>query len=345
MAKIFKKPATVIFLIILGLAIGSSLRFLNDFFYRSISSHSLANVSPLINVELAKKELNSELTKKEPPEINLVFVGDIMLDRGVRQKIEKVGNNDFRFPFLKIAPFLNQSDLVAGNLEGPLSDKGKKVGNFYSFRMSPQSLDGLTFTNFKVLFLANNHSGDWGEEALKDTVLNLRNVGILPVGADIDLEKAYSPKILEIKGVKFAFLAFSDFFVPGVALAKEEKIKSAIKKAQSLADLVIVAFHFGTEYLKEPNARQKLLAQLAIDNGADLVIGSHPHVIEPLETYHQRYIAYSLGNFVFDQKFSKDTMTGGLLKVILKGKRISQATLYEVRLNNDFQPELENEND
>ena len=330
--RIFKLASSVVFLVIFSLGAGIGLRFLSDLFYNRVPYDLTVNVSQPTNIEL---------TKKEPPAISLIFVGDIMLDRGVRAKIEKVGNNDFRFPFLKIANILNEADIVAGNLEGSLSDKGKEVGNLYSFRMPLQSLGGLTFAGFDVLFLANNHLGDWGEKALEDTVLNLRNVGILPVGAGVDLEKAYVPKIAEIKGVKIAFLAFSDFFVPGVALAKEEKIKSAVNEAKALADLVVVVFHFGDEYSKEPNKRQKLLAQLAIGAGADLVIGFHPHVVQPLEVYHGKYIAYSLGNFVFDQNFSKETMIGGLLKVFLKGKDIISAALYEVRLNNNFQPELE----
>jgi poly-gamma-glutamate synthesis protein (capsule biosynthesis protein) len=330
--KIFKLASLTVFLVIFGLGAGIGIGFLENFFNSDSFSNLTASVPSMANVELPKEE---------PPEINLIFVGDIMLDRGVRRKIETVGGGDFRFPFLKIANLLKEADIVVGNLEGPLSDKGKEIGNPYSFRMPLQALDGFTFVGFDVLFLANNHIGDWGEEALEDTVLNLRNVGILPVGAGVDLEEAYLPKTVEIKGVKFAFLAFSDFFVPGVALAKKEKIKSAVNETKALADLVVVAFHFGDEYSKEPSERQKLLAQLAIDNGADLVVGSHPHVLQPLETYNGKYIAYSLGNFVFDQNFSKETMTGGLLRVVLGDKSIVSVGLNELQINEHFQPMVE----
>lgn len=338
--KIFKLAFLGVFLVLFGLGAGIGVRFLENSFNTGFSQDLAALVPSTGNIELPKEE---------PPEISLVFVGDIMIDRGVRAKVEKVGNGDFRFPFLKIADILREADIAAGNLEGPLSDKGKEAGNLYSFRMLPRALEGLTSAGFDVLFLANNHIGDWDQEALEDTVLNLKNAGILPVGAGIDLEEAYSPKILEVKGVKFSFLSFADFqeqfknseVKNSVALADEIRIAGAVQEAKEKADVVIVAFHFGDEYSAEPNERQRLLANLVIDRGADLVIGSHPHVLQPLETYNDKYIAYSLGNFVFDQNFSKETMTGGLLKVSLKGKEVISVNLYQVRLNENFQPFLE----
>ncbi len=282
-----------------------------------------------------------ENEKKEAPEITLLFTGDIMLDRGVKIEVEGTGNGDFSFPFLKVADILRGADITAGNLEGPLSDKGEEVGNVYSFRMPPRALQGLTSAGFDVLFLANNHIGDWGREALEDTVLNLENAGIAAAGAGRTSVEAYAPKILEVKGTKIAFLSFSEFFVSGAALAEEAAITNFILQAKEMADVVIVAFHFGEEYSKEPSERQKSLAELAVDQGADLIVGSHSHVVQPLEVYNGKYIVYSLGNFVFDQNFSEETTTGGLLEVTLKGKSIVSAELQTVRLNGDFQPELE----
>ena len=281
-----------------------------------------------------------EIEEPEAPEIVLLFVGDIMLDRAVRMKVENAGG-DFSFPFSKAVDVLSGADITAGNLEGPLSDKGEEAGNPYSFRMPPRALQGLTSAGFDVLFLANNHIGDWGMEALVDTVSNLENAGIAASGAGRSSTEVSAPKILEAKGVKIAFLSFSDFFVSGAALADEAAITNAVLGAKEAADVVVVAFHFGEEYSKEPSDRQKWLAKLAVNQGADLVIGSHPHVVQPLEVYNGKYIAYSLGNFVFDQNFSEETMTGGLLKVSLEGKNISSVELRKVRLNANFQPELE----
>ena len=281
-----------------------------------------------------------EIQEPEAPEITLLFVGDIMLDRAVRTKVENIAGGDFGFPFLKIADTLKGADITAGNLEGPVSGKGENVGSIYSFRMPPEALRGLTSAGFDVLFLANNHIGDWGKEALEDTVLNLENAGIASVGAGHTSAEAYAPKIAEINGIKIAFLAFSDFFVSGAALAEETAVTDAILGAKATADVIVVAYHFGEEYVTEPNERQKMLTRLAVDAGADLIVGSHPHVIQPLEIYNGKYIAYSLGNFVFDQNFSEETTTGGLLEVVLKGKNIASVSLYKVKLNGDFQPEV-----
>ena len=315
-----KHFATFLILALGGLSLGVGLRF-------AAENHVPA---PAVEIE-----------EPEAPEIALIFVGDIMLDRGVKIEVEGTGNGDFSFPFLKTADVLRGADITAGNLEGPLSDKGEEAGNVYSFRMPSRALQGLISAGFDVLFLANNHIGDWGMEALTDTVFNLEDAGIAAPGAGRSPTEASAPKILEAKGVKIAFLSFSDFFVSGAALADEASVTNAVLGAKEAADVVVVAFHFGEEYSKEPSERQKLLAELAVNQGADLVVGSHPHVIQPLEVYNGKYIAYSLGNFVFDQNFSEETMTGGLLKVFLTGKNIVSVDLFKVRLNDGFQPELE----
>lgn len=282
-----------------------------------------------------------------PPLYQLLFVGDIMLDRGVRYYVDRVGNGDFRFPFERIATLTRGADVAFGNLEGPLSDRGREAGNLYSFRMPTSSLEGLTYAGFDVLSLANNHIGDWGFEALHDTAARLVAAGIAPVG--VTAPAASSTAFLTVGDAKVAFLAFADFepqyrgqkAAPFISFAEEEAVRSAIRAARESADLVAAAFHWGDEYLKDPNARQEKLAHLAVDAGADLVVGSHPHILQPLEEYRGKYIAYSLGNFVFDQNFSADTMTGGALSATVVGKVITDVELRPVRLNTHYQPTLE----
>ena len=126
----------------------------------------------------------------------------------------------------------------------------------------------------------------------------------------------------------------------GVAIISDEKLKSGIEKARAENDIVIVSFHFGEEYKKQPNNYQKSVAHKAIDYGADLVVGHHPHVIEPIEAYKDKYIAYSLGNFVFDQHFSKDTMEGLVLKATVENKKITQVSSDKIVINKYYQPEL-----
>lgn len=294
-----------------------------------------------------------EATKKtDSNEIKLGFTGDIMLNRGVEKFINSYGNGDYNFPFLNVHEKLQKYDLLFGNLEGPISNKGENVGSIYSFRMNPKAAEAIKYAGFDAVSVANNHIGDWGIKALSDTLTRLKNSGIIYVGGGFNKKEAYSPKIIEIKGMKIAFLGFSEFGknyleayedTPGIAFAYEEEIAKNIYKARKSADIVIATFHFGTEYQKKPNDYQIKLSKIAADAGADLIIGHHPHVIQPVEKYNNSYIAYSLGNFVFDQNFSKDTMEGLLFEVEIdpKTKKISNTNQIKVKINSKFQPYFE----
>jgi poly-gamma-glutamate synthesis protein (capsule biosynthesis protein) len=292
--------------------------------------------------------------EKEKP-ITLIFVGDIMLDRGVEWGIKKYGQGDWKFPFLKIADSLREANILFGNLEGPISDKGVKVGSIYSFRADPESIEGLKFAGFDVLSLANNHIFDYGREAMEDTFLRLEKAGINYIGGGFNENEAYSPILKEVNGstgspqVRIAFLAYTNLGSPywsakgdksGIAWLTEEKLKEGVKKAKENADLVIVSMHFGDEYKLSSNSEQKYFAHLAIDSGADLVIGHHPHVVQEIEKYKNGYIAYSLGNFVFDQSFSEETMKGLMLKVLVKDDKIKEVIPIEIKINGYFQPEI-----
>lgn len=284
-----------------------------------------------------------------PQEIKIGFVGDIMLDRGVLYMINKYGGGDYSFIFENIKDDLLQYDFLVGNLEGPVSDKGYDGQDLYSFRMDPQIIDLLKGLNFKVLSVANNHINNWRETAMEDTFNRLSSAGVLYPGGGMNEDEAYSAKTFDIKDTKIAFLSFSEFGKgdyeavgsgSGIAVISEEKLKKSIDLARENADLVIVMFHFGTEYQTEQNSYQEKYAKLAVDFGADLVVGTHPHVIQNLEKYKNTYIAYSLGNFVFDQYFSEETMVGGLFEVYILDKKIDNVSLKTIKLNKSYQPDL-----
>ena len=279
----------------------------------------------------------------------LFFVGDIMLNRGIKSVVETYGGGNFEFPFFKIADYLKTADILFGNLEGPISDKGKNVGSIYSFRAIPEVLKGLKFAGFDILSVANNHIFDYGREAMEDTLIRLKEAQIEYIGAGFSGKEALSPKIIELKGTKIAFLAFTNLGEKsweakenssGIAWLNKENLKHSIKKAKEEAELIIVSMHYGQEYQLQPTKEQKDFSHLAIDLGADLVIGHHPHVVQPIEQYKRGYIAYSLGNFVFDQNFSKETMEGLLLEVLIKSGKIEKITPRDIKINNFFQPEL-----
>jgi poly-gamma-glutamate synthesis protein (capsule biosynthesis protein) len=200
-----------------------------------------------------------------------------------------------------------------------------------------------------IVSFANNHVGDWGRTAFDDTRRRLDGAGILYTGSGDNKADAEQPTIIEKDGIKIGFLGFTDVGPEwlaatenqsGVLLANDPDIANIIKNASMQVDVLITSFHWGIEY-SEHNARQTALAHTAIDNGAKLVIGHHPHVIEATENYKDGLIAYSLGNFIFDQYFSAETMKGMILKVTLdtQTKSIKNSEKYIVKLNSAFQPE------
>lgn len=294
------------------------------------------------------------ISKPEPDtKINFLAVGDIMLDRGVRYKVKNFGDNDYTFPFQKIKPALESADILFGNLESLISDKGRKVGSACcSFRADPKAIDGLMFAGFDVLTVANNHDIDYTSVALLDSLERLQKTNIEYVGAGKNEEEAFGLKIKELKETKIGFLGYSIFAVPGwragenspgIALITEkdkEKVKNDIKLAKEKVDILVVSPHFGIEYATKQNKEQEKYYKEWIDSGADIIIGHHPHVIQPIEKYNNGWIAYSLGNFVFDQDFSENTMKGIILKIAIENKKIQDVTSEQFKMNKNYQPEI-----
>ncbi len=283
--------------------------------------------------------------------IILMAVGDIMLDRGVKYMIDKYGNGDFNFIFADIKKELSKADILFGNLEGPISSRGLRVGSIYSFRFSPTSTLALKNVGFDVVSIANNHMFDYQAVALGDTMINLQKAGIDFVGAGNNETEAFSLKIKEIQGTKIGFLGFENLGPANWKAGVDKtgmawigwdfaKVKEIITQSKQQVDILAVSLHAGVEYQPLPDNFQKAFDKMAIDAGADLVLGHHPHVSQPLEKYNNGWIVYSLGNFIFDQYFSKETMEGGLLKVEIVDKKISSVVLNKVKLNKYYQPEL-----
>jgi poly-gamma-glutamate synthesis protein (capsule biosynthesis protein) len=279
----------------------------------------------------------------------LAFVGDLMFDRGVDQAVKRNGGGDYGWIFADTAK-LADADILFGNLEGPVSDRGRDGGSAYSFRMEPALLPVLRQQGFDVLSVANNHAGDWGIAAFGDSLDRLAEQGFLAVGGGANYFAAAEPRIIEKNGVKFGWLGFSDVgpdwlragsSTPGLLAAADPRTPELIKKAAEKSDVLIVSFHFGDEYEALPNWRQKQLAKMAIERGAKIVVGHHPHVVEPVETYKNGLIMYSLGNFVFDQYFSTSTMQGLAVKVIMRGDKIECVENLKTKLDWKFRVRVE----
>jgi len=285
---------------------------------------------------------------KDPSYVTLTFGGDIMLDRGVKNSVRKNFNNDYSKLFEKkdLVSLLKNSDIVFANLEGTVSDKGTDLGNLYSFRMDPSVVPALRGAGISVLSVANNHIGDWGRLAYTDTLARLKENEILYTGGGNDKIEAENPAIIEKYGMKIGFLGFSDkgpnYMAAGTdkagqLLASDPRFEEIIRNASSQVDYLVVSFHFGEEYKTKHDARQEKLAHKAVDAGAKIVIGHHPHVPQDTEIYKNSYIAYSLGNFIFDQSWSKPTMQGMILEIKLFRDGSMTARKNNTQLNSVFQ--------
>jgi len=279
--------------------------------------------------------------------VTLLLGGDIMLDRGVKNSVNKNFNGDYSALFEKLG-ILKKSDIVFANLEGPISDVGKDMRNLYSFRMDPSAVPALKGAGISVVSVANNHVGDWGRDAYTDTLAHLKENEISYIGGGVNASEAENPVIIEKYGIKIGYLGFSDVGPEwikstenqaGVLLANNPRFDEIIQNASKQVEYLIVSIHFGEEYQTKHNARQEYLAHKAIDAGAKIVVGHHPHVIEDTEVYKNGFIAYSLGNFIFDQGFSENTMKGMLLEIKLEKNGNMSIKKNILKLNKFFQPD------
>jgi hypothetical protein len=272
----------------------------------------------------------------------LAAVGDINLGDGPGALIDAFGP---RYPWTGTANLLRAADIAFGNLECAISVRGSPVPKQFNFRGRPSSLKAVAnYAGFDVLNLANNHTGDYGTQALLDTVGNVRRLGMQAVGAGGSLRSAAQPRVVTRLGLRIAFVGFSnilptEFYAgpekAGTQPATPELITVGVKRAKRHADVVIATFHWGVERATTEDSRQRAFAQTALAAGADAVIGAHPHVLQPIRTAGRRLVAYSLGNFVFGAASPGTTRTG-ILRLKLSGRgveghRLAPATIEAAR--------------
>lgn len=279
----------------------------------------------------------------EPPAANTITiaaVGDIMLGHRAEPYLLKEGPG---YPFVNVLPVLRQAQLVVGNLESPISKRGTAVENKqFTLRVGPVAVEALNAAGIGVVTLANNHILDFGPLALQDTLTALGENNILFTGAGMDLDDARTPAFLKVKDRTIAFLSYSltfplEFYAakgrPGTAPGYKEYVRRDIEAVRPRADLVVVSFHWGAELMTTAKDYQKDLGRKAIDWGADLVLGHHPHILQELEVYRGRLIAYSLGNFVFGSESDK-TNTSIILLCTFKGKTLVRVEAVPLDVNN-----------
>ena len=275
--------------------------------------------------------------------VRLAAVGDVTFGDGVLTAIRAHGA---RYPWRSVAPVLRSADLTVANLEGAVSTRGSPwPGKQYTFRGPPYALRAAaSFAGVDVVSLANNHSLDYGRTAFRDTIRHAKRFGLAPVGGGADLRRARRPALFVRGNLRVAILGFSDVRPlgfdagtdrPGTTPAFPEYIRADVGAARRLADVVVAYFHWGVERATTPNARQRSLAQVALDAGAHVVLGAHPHVLQPIERTRRRLVAWSLGNFVF-AAHSPGTERTGILRVRLGargviGRGFRRARIHGVR--------------
>lgn len=274
-------------------------------------------------VYLGFNNVKSQPQSLQPSNVSMIFTGDVMFGRGVESVINDNIFGDLRSLFL-------QSDIVVINMESPFTTSNINYKKAIPLKANPNNAHILKDNNVNVVSLANNHIMDYGPQGLKDTITALDKYNINHIGAGDNIEKAVQPAYFNKDNKRIAILNFFDKSTfqgfsetelaqatnntPGSAPASPEIIKKSIDNAKEKADIVIVTFHYGNEYSFTPNGYQTNISRKCIDDGADLVIGTHPHVPQGIESYKNKLIFYSLGNCVFDQSnpLTKESMIVGL---------------------------------
>ncbi|MGC8960672.1 MAG: CapA family protein, partial [Chloroflexia bacterium] len=267
--------------------------------------------------------------------ITLVAAGDLMLSRSIEERMRAYG---VLFPFQVLAPLLQEADIAVGNLECALTQGGEPAGKTYTFRAHPDMAAGPAQAGFDLLSLANNHALDYGAEGLNETLAALEAYGIRPVGAG---PQAEAPVILEVRGLRVAFLARNVIGSPQEGIAwggDEEALRRDVRRAGEQADVVVLLLHAGQEYAAEVTPEQRRLAHAAVEAGAALVIDHHTHTTLETERYLNGLIAYGLGDLVFDIDIVDAARDGALLRVVLGREGVVRADWIPTRLVDDVQP-------
>lgn len=284
------------------------------------------------------------------PLIRLMFVGDINLGRCVAK--EAILSADFTYPFHYVAEKLSAADIAIGSLDSTVSDQSDPEPCPSSMNLiGPENMAlGLEYAGFDVITTATNHIKDCGElgfrcnnMALFDTLTVLRSHGIQPTGAGRDVYEARKPAIIEVKGIRFAFLGINQidervWATPneaGTAPLSEEwiaQVKMDIRDAKRQADVVVVLPQWGIEYAPQPEPYQRDWAREFINAGATLVVGNHPHIIQPVEEFENGAVFYALGNFVFDQK-QDYRREGVVLETSFRGSQLLSWKLHPISID------------
>ena len=262
--------------------------------------------------------------------------------------IDARGDPDYLYAQIK--PLIAGADIAVGTLNATISDFPPHTGCISTYVLvgSSQNAEALARAGFDVMSVATNHIkncgiSNCGDRAFFDTLMNLRQVGISPVGAGEDHAQAMQPVVVEANGVRFGIVSlghiepmvFAGEDTPGIAVLNQENIRQAIAAARKMSDVVIAMPHWGPEDSARPTYIQQDLAQAIVEAGADLVVGNHTHVLQGLQVIDGVPVFYGLGNFVFDQTWALDHQQGAILEVTFEGQRYAGYELIPTHVDGD----------
>lgn len=295
-------------------------------------AHLLEPKTPTL-AEIFDKNYNPGDALPKDKTVTLLATGDVMLGRSVNIKTKRAA--DFSYPYKHSQDELKTADIALINLEVPLVENCPIINSGFTFCADVKHIDGLAAAGIDVVNTANNHILNFGYTGLETTNRVVAKHGLT-------LSNAAGPNYLNVKGTNFAFLGYNDLDYPtSLNLEKEKQlIKVQIAQAKQNADIVVVSMHWGNEYQSRPSARQRDLAHFIVDSGADLVVGNHPHWVQPVEVYHGKIIAYSHGNFIFDQTWSEKTKEGVVGKYTFFENRIVDIDFLPIYIEEIGQPKF-----
>ncbi|WP_440603724.1 CapA family protein [Bacillus sp. GB_SG_008] len=284
---------------------------------------------------------------KEDPEITLTFSGDTMFDWQLRPVIQSKGAD---YPFQHVKPEIEKADYSFVNLESAFTTREKKYpGQLFWIKSDPSTLQAIKNTGYDIVNIGNNHTLDYYQDGLLDTISHVEKIGLPYIGAGKNASDAYTAREVTIKGKKFKFISFVRFMPDSAWVATNDKpgvangydlnlVTKTIKEQKKDADYMIVYMHWGVEKTNRPADYQKEYVQKMVEAGANAIVGSHPHWLQGFEYYNKVPVAYSLGNFLFPDYVTGHSAETGVLTLKFKGKDVQMSfNPYMIR-NNQITP-------
>jgi poly-gamma-glutamate capsule biosynthesis protein CapA/YwtB (metallophosphatase superfamily) len=287
--------------------------------------------APKQSVELPYATENNQFIQDEDTRVTIFLTGDVMLGRTV--EITTREQKDFTYPFKNVGLEMQKSDITFVNLENPIITNCPPHTDGFKFCANPEMTDGLVYAGIDIVTLANNHTRNYGQKGIDETVQILNSKAIQTTG----LGKL---AILQRRETRFGFLGF-DLTTDKLSNTELQLIRESDKQV----DILFVALHWGVEYTAMPQEYQRVWAKQMIAEGADVIVGSHPHWVQNSEYMEgpdgvSRPVYYSLGNFIFDQMWSEPTKKGVAIRITYKDKKLDKEEFLPVYIKERGQPEF-----